>query len=142
MNGKYRHVSKGPKRTAPGDEHADLKDLGERLARTRKARDKQQADPSGRSGLGIAMRLSTELVVGVLVGAAIGWAFDEWLGTTPLFLVLFFFLGVAAGVRNVVRAASELNAEAAAEQSGAKPPERSGENPPAFRAFRQSRGGA
>ena len=41
-------------------------------------------------------RVATELVAGVIVGALIGWMLDNWLGTSPLFLVLLFFLGAMA----------------------------------------------
>ena len=56
------------------------------------------------SGLARGLRLSTELVAGVLVGAGIGWALDRWLGISPWGLIVFLLLGFAAGVRNVVRA--------------------------------------
>ena len=58
--------------------------------------------PTG--GMALAGRVTTELVAGVVVGTFIGWAFDKWLGTTPTFMVLFFFLGSAAGMMNVWRA--------------------------------------
>jgi ATP synthase protein I len=44
-------------------------------------------------------------VAGVLVGAAIGWALDRLLGTSPLGLIVFLLLGFVAGVVNVMRAA-------------------------------------
>jgi ATP synthase protein I len=50
-------------------------------------------------------RLSTELVAGVLVGAALGWLIDRWLGISPWGLIVFLLLGFAAGVLNVMRAA-------------------------------------
>ena len=56
------------------------------------------------SGLARGLRLSTELVAGVLVGAGVGWALDRWLGISPWGLIVFLLLGFAAGVRNVVRA--------------------------------------
>ena len=43
------------------------------------------------------------------VGVGIGWLLDRWLGTLPLFLLIFFFLGAAAGLLNVYRAAKEIN---------------------------------
>ena len=40
---------------------------------------------------------------GVGFGALLGWALDRWLGTMPLFLIVFFMLGAAAGVLNAYR---------------------------------------
>jgi ATP synthase protein I len=48
-------------------------------------------------------RVATELVVGVVVGAFIGWSLDNWLETSPLFLLVMFFLGFVAGTLNVWR---------------------------------------
>jgi ATP synthase protein I len=56
------------------------------------------------SGLARGLRLSTELVAGVLVGALIGLGLDAWLRISPWGLIVFLLLGFAAGVRNVVRA--------------------------------------
>ena len=58
--------------------------------------------PTG--GLALAGRVTTELVAGVVVGTFIGWALDKWLGTTPTLMVVFFFIGSAAGMMNVWRA--------------------------------------
>ncbi len=58
--------------------------------------------PTG--GTALAGRVTTELVAGVVVGTFIGWAIDSWLGTTPTLMVVFFFLGSAAGMMNVWRA--------------------------------------
>ncbi len=60
------------------------------------------------SALGKAMRLSTELVAGVFVGGFIGWLLDRWLGTLPLFLLVFLLLGIAAGLLNAVREARKM----------------------------------
>ena len=57
----------------------------------------------GTSGLGLAFRIGTELVAGVAVGLGIGWGLDRWLGTGPWLMVVFFFLGSAAGILNVWR---------------------------------------
>ena len=54
--------------------------------------------------MALAGRVTTELVAGVVVGAFIGWALDSWLGTTPALMVVFFFIGSAAGMMNVWRA--------------------------------------
>ncbi len=55
------------------------------------------------SALGIGMRVGVELASALAVAVAIGWALDRWLGTKPLFLVLFVFIGGAAGMLNVWR---------------------------------------
>jgi ATP synthase protein I len=56
------------------------------------------------NGLALAGRVTTELLAGLIVGTGIGWALDQWLNTTPMMMVLMFFLGAAAGMMNVWRA--------------------------------------
>jgi ATP synthase protein I len=86
---------------------ARLRRLGDELGRGRpnqSPRAEAPASQSTGSGLARGLRLSTELVAGVLVGAGIGWALDRWLGISPWGLIVFLLLGFAAGVLNVVRA--------------------------------------
>jgi len=52
---------------------------------------------------GTGMRAGLELVSALLVGGAIGWGLDAWLGTKPILLGVFLLLGVCAGLLNVVR---------------------------------------
>ena len=58
--------------------------------------------------MAVGLRLSSELVAGVLVGAALGWGFDRLLSTSPLGLIVFLLLGFVAGVINVMRAAGVM----------------------------------
>jgi ATP synthase protein I len=37
------------------------------------------------------------------MGAGAGYVVDRWLGSSPWGFLLFFFLGVAAGILNVIR---------------------------------------
>ena len=60
------------------------------------------------SFMGSAFKLGTELVAAVIVGTIIGFILDNWFGTKPWFIVIFFFLGAAAGMLNVIRAASKM----------------------------------
>jgi ATP synthase protein I len=60
------------------------------------------------SGLSMAFRIGVELVSALVVGVGIGYLLDTWLDTKPWFLVGFFFVGAAAGVLNVYRAASSI----------------------------------
>jgi len=55
--------------------------------------------------MALGFRLSSELVAGVVVGAAIGWGFDRLLSTSPFGFIVFLLLGFTAGVVNVVRSA-------------------------------------
>ncbi len=99
----------------PGEDDR-LKALEIRLQAAR-ARGKQQEKPSSRGVvLGRAFRLVSELVIGLAVGGAIGWYLDQWLGTTPIMLLIFFVLGVAAGVLNVMRAAKSFEAYASQDE--------------------------
>jgi len=60
------------------------------------------------SGFGFAWRVGLELVSALIVGVAIGYMLDRWLGTRPWLLILFFILGSAAGLLNVFRLTSGL----------------------------------
>ncbi|HXZ15810.1 MAG TPA: AtpZ/AtpI family protein [Roseiarcus sp.] len=60
----------------------------------------------GDSGMSLAMRAGSEFITAVVLGAAIGWGLDRLLKTNPAFLIVFFFLGVASGVWNVIRLTS------------------------------------
>jgi len=80
--------------------------LGDRLDRERSSESRDTDGPSAdRSGFARGMRLSTELVAGVIVGAAIGWALDRLLGTSPWGLSVGLLLGFAGGVASLVRTA-------------------------------------
>ena len=48
-------------------------------------------------------RVATELLAGLLIGTRLGWLIDNWLNTSPLFLIIFFLLGGAAGILNLWR---------------------------------------
>lgn len=69
------------------------------------------------SGFGNAMKLSSEFVAGVIVGAGLGWVIDSWAGTSPFGLIVFLLLGFGAGVLNVLRSAG-LVAEAGIRHPG------------------------
>lgn len=71
------------------------------------ADDAQEA--AGRQGLSQALRLGVDLVAGVLVGAGLGYAIDQVAGTSPWFLIVCFFLGTAAGFRNMLKSVERLD---------------------------------
>ena len=63
------------------------------------------------SFMGNAFKLGTELVAAVAVGTIIGFILDSWFDTKPWFIIIFFFLGSAAGMLNVIRAANKMQKE-------------------------------
>ena len=60
------------------------------------------------SPIGTAFKLSTELVSAVAVGTIIGFILDKTFGTKPWLILIFFFIGVIAGIMNVIRSAKKM----------------------------------
>ena len=86
-----------------------LRDLDKRLdAKAARAGTARQADAADRSGWATALKLSTEFVSAVLVGAALGFGLDWLLGTRPWGMIVLLLLGFAAGVVNVMRASGRM----------------------------------
>ncbi|MFT6606909.1 MAG: ATP synthase protein I [Halocynthiibacter sp.] len=67
----------------------------------------------------MAWRMVIELVAGLGIGFGVGFGLDRLLGTMPIFLILFVFLGFAAGIKTMMRTANEIQRNAA----GAAPAE-------------------
>ena len=63
------------------------------------------------SFMGNAFKLGTELVAAVLVGTIIGFILDTWFDTKPWLIIIFFFLGAAAGMLNVIKTANRMQKE-------------------------------
>ncbi len=97
----------------PAPEPDDLRALRDRLDKARGGTAPRRSDAMPTS-MGIALRFGTEFGVALVVGAGLGWLLDRWLHTAPIFIVVMFCLGAAAGIRNIMRAAAELNAQVAA----------------------------
>ena len=93
---------------------ARLGSLDQRLSGIRGNRN-LETDQSGNeqaqakaSAMAVGLRLSSELVAGVLAGAALGWGFDRLLSTSPWGLIVFLLLGFVGGVMNVMRTAGVM----------------------------------
>ncbi len=85
-----------------------LADLAKRIAAFERKSDTHTMHMAERQhGLAQAMRLGVELVAGVGVGAVAGYFLDQWAGTMPLFLLIFFFIGALAGFRNMIRTSQQ-----------------------------------
>ena len=77
-----------------------------------KIKKKIQSDSEKKgSFIGNAFKLGTELVAAVVVGTIIGFILDSWFDTKPWLIIIFFFLGAAAGMLNVIRTANRMQKE-------------------------------
>ncbi len=115
---------------AGDDQPPSFDDLDSRL---RKARDAARhtgpegsgAGPNSSAGpMTAALRISMEMVAAIVVGGAIGWFLDRFLGTEPWLLLAFLVLGFAAGMLNAVRESQRIQARVDREEK-----EKKGEKP-------------
>ena len=89
----------------------DLKEITTRLEIAKKNIKKNLNKNKGTNAasLGNALKISTELVAAVLVGSIFGFILDSWFDTKPFITICFFFIGVAAGIKNVINSAKKMN---------------------------------
>ncbi len=65
--------------------------------------DRKPSTSSTLGALGALSAVGIAFVLAIVIGAAIGYWLDRLTGLSPLFFIVFFFLGLAAGIVNVVR---------------------------------------
>lgn len=63
----------------------------------------------------LAWRMVMELVAGLLIGFGMGYGLDLLLGTGPWLMIVFIFLGFAAGVKSMIASAGQVTKRTAAE---------------------------
>ena len=92
----------------PHSKPTDIDELGKKLDAIN-AKRKPEAEHAQTSGSNMAegLKYASEFSAAVLVGAALGWGVDKLTGISPFGLLGGLFLGLCAGVLNVVRAAKE-----------------------------------
>jgi ATP synthase protein I len=78
------------------------------IAKSKIAKRNLYKDKDPPSSIGTAFKLSTELVSAVVIGTIIGFILDKTFGTKPWLLLIFFFVGVVAGIVNVFRSAKNM----------------------------------
>jgi ATP synthase protein I len=64
---------------------------------------------AGQSAVNLAMRLGVELVAAMVIAVTIGWGLDRLFHTRPWMMVVMVPVGMAAGLRNLVRAVGPAN---------------------------------
>ena len=102
--------------TSP-DQRQQMEQLEAKLAAA-----KQRGAPKPRadehySQANMAWRMVIELVAGLGIGFGIGYGLDSLFGTLPIFLVLFTLLGLAAGVKTMLRSAQEIQKDKLAQEA-------------------------
>ena len=99
-----------------------LKELENRIARVRATNAPKPVKEEHHTMANMAWRMVIELVAGIAIGFGIGFGLDWLLGTMPIFLILFIGLGMAAGIRTMMRTAQEVQkmhmAQAAEDKKG------------------------
>ena len=81
------------------------------IAKSKIKKERNNDNKKRGSFMGNAFKLGTELVAAVTVGTIIGFILDSWFDTKPWLIITFFFLGAAAGILNVIRAAKRMQKE-------------------------------
>lgn len=97
-----------------------LSSLGERIDAAKEAQAPKPRADEHYSQAQLAWRMVIELVAGIVIGGGLGYGLDHLFGTMPVFLVIFIFLGLAAGVNVMLRSAKEVQADLDAAESDDK----------------------
>ena len=79
-----------------------------KIAKSRAKAKYSSKNNKSNSSMGTAFKMSTELVAAVAVGTIIGFILDNWFGTKPWLILIFFFVGVIAGIMNVIKSAKRM----------------------------------
>lgn len=105
MGRKSTQIDTGPKEELG----KRLQEMNKRLGRDVPVPEDGKPTKPDSAGYGYAMRLSSEFISAILVGAAIGYGIDWLFGTTPWAMIVFMLLGFVAGIMNVLRVAGEIS---------------------------------
>ena len=79
-----------------------------KIAKKKAKSRKSSKNTESSSSMGAAFKMSTELVSAVVVGTIIWFILDNWFGTKPWLILIFFFVGVIAGITNVIKSAKKM----------------------------------
>lgn len=114
---KDRKTPSGTDDAANGQQNSSSSNFADRLNKleadlVKKGAFKKQNSQDGQSEnsaqVAQAMKISSEFIAGIVVGALIGWSIDQVAATSPWGLIIFLMLGFAAGVLNVLRVTGKV----------------------------------
>jgi len=89
-----------------------LKALDDRIAAAKQANAPAPRVDEHYSTANVAWRMVIELVAGLMIGFGMGYGLDALFGTLPWFMLIFTGLGLAAGVKTMMRTAKQLQDDA------------------------------
>ncbi len=78
-------------------------ELGKKIDAARQKDAPKPAAAGDRAAMGPAMRAGVDLVAALMVGGFLGFQIDRWLGTKPFAMIIFLFLGFAAGFFSIYK---------------------------------------
>ena len=99
------------------DQKQQLEQLEARIAAAKQAQEPAPRADEHYSQAQLAWRMVIELVAGLGIGFGMGYGLDVLFGTIPIFLVIFTFLGLAAGVKTMLRSAQEIQEKKLAQEA-------------------------
>ena len=99
------------------DQQQRLEQLEAKIKAAKKAQEPGPRMDEHYSGAQLAWRMVIEMVAGLGIGFGIGYGLDVLFGTLPIFMVLFTMLGLAAGVKTMLRSAQEIQEKKLAEEA-------------------------
>ncbi len=72
--------------------------------------EKKPREPASQTAqsIGALSTVGLSFVLAILLGAWFGYLLDSWLGTGPVCFLIFFVIGMAAGIVNVYRTANKF----------------------------------
>tara|TARA_A100001011_G_scaffold395872_1_gene492119 strand:- start:10001 stop:10264 length:264 start_codon:yes stop_codon:yes gene_type:complete len=80
--------------------NSNLEKFKERLKNIEENRHKKKTEPQG---LGLAMKISLDLISPIIVGILIGLGFDKFFSTKPIFFLIFLLLGIITGFIGMIK---------------------------------------
>ena len=104
-------MSKRDDKTRPKDLSDDLEDFDRRLSENiARHKTKSPQRDENASAWSVGLRYGSGFAGGVLVGTLLGVMADRVFEIAPWGMLVGLFLGFAAGIRNIMREAAEMNA--------------------------------
>ena len=83
------------------------KRLGEKLSKLRADDEadaaKEVSAGETRKGMALGLKISSEFISAIIVGALLRYLLDHFAGTSPWGMIFFLLIGFCAGVLNVLR---------------------------------------